>query len=64
MKIIKNTGSDRVVDELRPNLSSKSSLDIATAEFSLFAFAELKQELEKLDSCRIVLPSSSAADLG
>ena len=64
MKIIKNTGNDRVVDELRLNLSSKSSLDIATAEFSLFAFAELKQELEKLDSCRIVLPSSNAGELG
>lgn len=64
MKLIKNTGSDRVIDELRQSLKPASSLDVASPAFSLFAFAELAQLLEKLESCRIVLPSHDDVDLG
>jgi hypothetical protein len=56
MKLIKNTGSDRVIDELRQSLQPASSLDLASSEFSLFAFAELRDPLEKLGACRMVLP--------
>jgi hypothetical protein len=55
MKLIRNTGRERVVDELRPALAPPASLDIASPVFSLFAFAELRELLEKLDRCRIVL---------
>ncbi|XUW99723.1 MAG: helicase-related protein [Dehalogenimonas sp.] len=61
MRLIRNTGSDRVIDELSHILSSKSSLDMVSPAFSLFAFAELRQLLEKLDGCRMVL---SAVDEG
>jgi hypothetical protein len=64
MKLIKNTGSDRVVDELRQILASPSSLDLASPAFSLFAFAELRDLLEKLDNCRVVLPASSGDEFG
>jgi len=37
---------------------------LASPEFSLFAFAELRQLLEKLDACRIVLPAANDGDLG
>ena len=57
MKLIKNTGSDRVIDELRQTLAPPSSLDLASPAFSLFAFAELRDLLEKLDACRVVLPA-------
>ena len=63
MRIIKNTGSDRVFDELRQSLAPPSSLDVASPVFSLFAFAELRDLLEKLDACRIVL-GARADDLG
>lgn len=58
MKLIKNTGSDRVVDVLRNCLVAGSRIDIASPGFSLFAFAEIKDLLEKLGDCRIILPSA------
>jgi len=64
MKLIKNTGSDRVIDELRQTLAPSSSLDLASPAFSLFAFAELREALEKLETCRVVLPEANGADLG
>jgi hypothetical protein len=64
VKLIKNTGNDRVIDELRRALVSRSSLDIASPAFSVFAFAELRDLLEKLDNCRIVLPAIKGGDLG
>ena len=54
MKLVKNTGSDRVIDELRRSLVPPSSLDLASSEFSLFAYGDLRDLLEKLDTCRIV----------
>ncbi|MDE2059402.1 MAG: four helix bundle protein [candidate division NC10 bacterium] len=60
MKLIKNTGSDRVIDELRQTLAPPSSLDVASPAFSLFAFAELGDLLEKLDACRVVLQANIA----
>ena len=56
MRLIKNTGDDRVIDELRQVLSPDSSLDLASPEFSMFAFAAARELLEKLDHCRAVLP--------
>jgi len=35
MKLIKNTGSDRVIDELRQTLAPPSSLDLASPRFPL-----------------------------
>src|SRR5208337_4036898 len=64
MKLIRNTGSDRVIDELRQTLAPQSSLDLASPAFSLFAFAELREVLETLDACRLVLPEANGADLG
>jgi len=64
MKLVKNTGSDRVIDELRTLLVSNSSFDLASSEFSLFAYAELRGFLDKLEACRIVLPNAEAQELG
>lgn len=56
MRLINNTGNDRVIDELRKALLPGSSLELASPAFSLFAFAELKDAIEKLDGCKLVLP--------
>ena len=48
MKLIKNTGDDRVIDEVRAALGPQSTLDIATPAFSLFAFGETKELLEEI----------------
>jgi len=64
MRLIRNTGNDRVIDELRQSLLPGSSLDLASPALSLFAFAELRELLEKLDACRVVLPAVTDGDLG
>ena len=63
VRLIKNTGNDRVVDELRTCLTPQSTLDVASPLFSLFAFAEVRTLLEKLDRCRLVIPSAEGTDL-
>ncbi|MGA8642491.1 helicase-related protein [Candidatus Binatus sp.] len=57
MKLIKNTGDDRVIDEVRAALRPQSKLDIATAAFSLFAFAETRELLKNVATCRLVVPT-------
>ena len=56
MKLIKNTGDNRVIDELRATLGQACTLDIASPALSLFAFGELKNLLDKLPQCRLVVP--------
>ena len=63
MKLIPNIGTERVVDELRNCLNDQSELDIATSAFSLFAFAETRELLERLKACRIVVPGGEGTDL-
>ena len=63
MKLIKNSGNDRVLDALRKVLAPQSSLDVASPSFSVFAFAEVQALLEKIDHCRLVLPTTEGTNL-
>jgi len=63
MKLISNSGSDRVVDVLRQALPQAARLDMASPEFSLFAFAELRELLATLKQCRLVLPTAENHEL-
>lgn len=63
MRLIKNSGNDRVVDELRACLTPQSSIDVASPFFSLFAFAEIRTLLEKLEKCRLVIPTAENTEL-
>jgi hypothetical protein len=56
MKLLKNQGSERVIDELRANLTAGGSLDVASPDLSLFAYGELREALRRLSSCRLILP--------
>ncbi len=56
MRVLHNTGTDRVLDLIRPLLLENSGLDLVTPSWSLFAFAELKDELVGLRA-RIVFPA-------
>lgn len=58
MRILHNTGTDRVLDLVRPLLARNTQLDVVTPILSLFAFAELHGELSKLQRVRLVLPSA------
>ena len=60
MRIVPNTGTDRVVDIVRPWLQSGHEVDIATRALSLFAFAELADKLACLAGARLILPPADA----
>ena len=60
MRLVRNSGTDRVVDLIRPNLRRGQRFDILTPALSLFAFGEINQELGELDGCRLVLPPDGA----
>ncbi|MBI3805396.1 MAG: helicase [Nitrospirae bacterium] len=64
MRLIKNTGNDRVVDELRKCITLNSHLDVASPALSLFAFADVCELLAQLDYCRLILPVAEGNDLG
>ena len=56
MKILRNTGTERVIDLVRPWLVQGNQLDVVTSSLSLFAFSELLGEVAKLAKTRLVLP--------
>lgn len=55
-KLINNI-SERVIDDLKNRLSSKSKVSIAAASFSIYAFEALKKELENVEELRFIFTS-------
>ncbi|HJK78863.1 MAG TPA: helicase-related protein [Methanocorpusculum sp.] len=53
-KIIDNKRSGTVFEELRDNLKTGSHLSIISAYFTIYAYAELKKELSKIDNLRFI----------
>jgi SNF2 family DNA or RNA helicase len=60
MKLLPNSGNQRVVDCLQSWLKPGSSLDIMSPEFSLHAFSEISDQLKKAGSCRMLLGADTA----
>ena len=56
MRIIRNSGAERVIDLVRPQMQPGYRLDAVTPALSLFAFAELMKEAARLDRARLLLP--------
>jgi len=56
VKLIHNSGSDRVIDLIRPHLKPGHQLGCVTPSFSLFAFAELREALVNLEKVQLILP--------
>ena len=54
-RIVRNIGSDRGVDFLRKSLTQGARVDLVSPSFSLWAFAELKDALDRVDRCRLLL---------
>ena len=55
-KVINNI-SERVIDDLRAKLSVGSTVSIAAASFSIYAYEALKEELESIDELRFIFTS-------
>jgi SNF2 family DNA or RNA helicase len=60
MKLLRNTGADRVIDVVRPWLGPGNQLDVVSPTLSLFAFAEVLGELSKLSKARLLLPANGS----
>ncbi|MDR3241993.1 MAG: DEAD/DEAH box helicase family protein [Lactobacillaceae bacterium] len=57
MKYFNNT-TDRVIDDLKHELRAHSKLKIAAASFSIYAYENLKKELEKIDELEFLFTSN------
>ena len=53
-KILDNKRNGRVIDEIKENLKKGSKLSVISAYFTIYAFAELKKELTRIDEMRFV----------
>jgi hypothetical protein len=60
MKLLRNTGNERVIDSLRTWLEPGSTVDLMSPAFSLYAFAEMRDLLLKSGQCRILLGDEAA----
>lgn len=61
MRLIQNSGSDRVIDLMRPYLKAGHHLACVTPSLSLFAFAQLRDALAKLERVQLILPPADDA---
>lgn len=55
MRLLRNSGTDRGIDRLREWLTQGTSVDLVSPSFSLWAFAELKDALDRVERCRLLL---------
>lgn len=55
MKLLRNSGNERVIDCLRDWLVPGAAVDLVSPAFSLFAFAETRDLLAKAGGCRVLL---------
>ena len=61
MKLIHNTGTDRVIDLIQPHLKRGNQLGCITSSFSLYAFAEMHEALSALDRVQLILSPDDTA---
>lgn len=54
MQLLDNKVQGRVVDKLRENIKSGTKLSIISAYFTIYAYEELRKELEKIESLRLL----------
>ncbi|MCK9171703.1 MAG: SNF2-related protein [Treponema sp.] len=60
--ILDNKTNGKVVDVLKKYLHSGSRLSVISAYFSIYAFAELKEELSAVNSFRLILTNPAFAE--
>jgi hypothetical protein len=60
MKLLKNYGTERLVDELRAFVQAGATLDICSPALSLFAFEELRETLKMAHGCRLITAAETA----
>lgn len=63
MKIVSNVGNDRVFDLLKSQIDDNASICVASPEFSLYAFNELRGPLRAASDFKIVLPPTGVESI-
>lgn len=58
-KSISNIGNDTVTEVLREKLNKESKVSLASAYFTIYAYNELKKELNKIDNFRFIFTSQN-----
>jgi len=53
-RILDNKRNGKVIDELKENLKKGSTLSVISAYFTIYAYAELKKELSKIDKMQFI----------
>ena len=53
-KILDNKKNGKVYEELMANLKKGSKLAVISAYFTIYAYAELKRELSKIDKMQLI----------
>lgn len=61
MKILNNT-TEKVIDELRKDISKNSKINIAAASFSIYAYKELKKELEQIEELKFLFSKNLSTE--
>lgn len=61
-KILDNKKNGRVIDEIRENIDKGTKLSVISAYFTIYAYAELKKELSKIDEMRFVFTEPTFAN--
>ncbi len=62
--IIDNKANGKVGEELRKNISKNARLSVISSLFSIYGYSELKNELDKIDTFRLLLPQNSGQGKG
>jgi hypothetical protein len=55
MRLLRNSGTDRGIDRLREWITQGTGVDLVSPSFSLWAFAEVKDALDRAGPCRLLL---------
>ena len=63
MRLVSNTGNDRVGDILTASGAEADRIDAASSNLSLFALNELREGLDTLQELRLLIPSDSLNQL-
>jgi hypothetical protein len=59
MRLVRNTGGDRVADIVRPHLGDGTSIDAVSPALSIFGFGELIGGLNRAPASRLVCKGST-----
>ena len=61
-RTLDNKQYGRVIDELRENIRTGSRISLISAGFSIYAYAALRNELEKIDGIRMIFSGITPSD--